>query len=493
MSTLASPNVTVKQPNHHHLFQRHQGNSNSNSNSNNADVPQPKPQKQPNWAEFYKNGYPSEIIVISDDEDEAGNETVVVATKRKRKVTPHTTLKKLCHDISYSPPSRPIVKVREVQVPRVRDSIPDTSDSACDDADGHLVIKPTTTLADGRFKVDKVLGQGTFGKVVSAYDVKNKVSCAVKIIRAVPKYRDASKIELRVLTTLAVSDPKNRQRFIHLRECFDYKDHICIVTDLLGMSIFDFLKSNKYLAFPASHVQSFAKQLLSSVAYLHNLGLVHTDLKPENILLRDSTSYMGELRNHPKYTTRRVLNDTRIHLIDFGSAVFNDEYHNSVVSTRHYRAPEIILDVGWSFPCDIWSIGCILVEFCTGEALFQTHDNLEHLALMQRVIGKPVDRRLLHQARMQKSSGAELLNAVGKINYPNSTTKKGSEKHVQATRLLAAQLNCNAIPHMSDASPMFWESFLDLLNRIFEYDPLERITAREALDHPWLKIPVNGV
>mgnify|MGYP005734442977 FL=1 len=58
-----------------------------------------------------------------------------------------------------------------------------------------------------------------------------------------------------------------------------------------------------------------------------------------------------------------------------------------MVSTRHYRAPEVILGLGWSFPCDIWSVGCIVVELATGEALFQTHDNLEHLAMMERVLG----------------------------------------------------------------------------------------------------------
>jgi dual-specificity kinase len=55
------------------------------------------------------------------------------------------------------------------------------------------------------------------------------------------------------------------------------------------------------------------------------------------------------------------------------------------VSTRHYRAPEVILGLGWSFPCDLWSVGCILAELATGDALFQTHENLEHLAMMERV------------------------------------------------------------------------------------------------------------
>lgn len=48
--------------------------------------------------------------------------------------------------------------------------------------------------------------------------------------------------------------------------------------------------------------------------------------------------------------------------------------------------------LGWSFPCDMFSIGCILIEFFTGEALFQTHGNLEHLAMMEIVMGKmPID------------------------------------------------------------------------------------------------------
>ena len=104
-------------------------------------------------------------------------------------------------------------------------------------------------------------------------------------------------------------------------------------------------------------------------------------------------------------TQRRVLLDTEIRLIDFGSATFQDEYHSSVVSTRHYRAPEIILGLGWSFPCDIWSIGCILVEFFTGDALFQTHENLEHLAMMENVVGSRIDSHLVTQVNKMTRNG----------------------------------------------------------------------------------------
>lgn len=139
---------------------------------------------------------------------------------------------------------------------------------------------------------------------------------------------------------------------------------------------------------------------------MHDLNLIHTDLKPENILLLDD-SYQTFTYNRKipsssttvsrKATQRRVLLNSEIRLIDFGSATFQDEYHSSVVSTRHYRAPEIILGLGWSFPCDIWSIGCILVEFFTGDALFQTHDNREHLAMMEAVIGSRIDTHLVQE------------------------------------------------------------------------------------------------
>jgi dual-specificity kinase len=116
-------------------------------------------------------------------------------------------------------------------------------------------------------QVTRLLGQGTFGKVVQARDRKRGGSLvAIKIIRSVQKYRDASRIELRVLSTLKANDPENRNRCIHLRDCFDYRGHICIVMDLLGQSVFDFLKANHFVPFPNSQIQSFARQLFTSVA-----------------------------------------------------------------------------------------------------------------------------------------------------------------------------------------------------------------------------------
>ncbi|KAI9797360.1 MAG: dual specificity protein kinase kns1 [Piccolia ochrophora] len=391
---------------------------------------------------------------------------------------------------SYCPPPKPPVKEGDVYVPVVHDQSY-MKHQKVDDDDGHYIVQPDSDLTE-RYQICRLLGQGTFGKVVEAYDKRERTKCAIKVIRSVQKYRDASRIELRVLKTLSSNDRKNRNKCIHLRHCFDFRNHICIVTDLLGQSVFDFLKANSFVPFPSSQIQSFARQLLTSVAFLHDLNLIHTDLKPENILLVDS-AYQTFTYNRqiPSSSTtinrssrhRKVLLDTEIRLIDFGSATFNDEYHSSVVSTRHYRAPEIILGLGWSFPCDIWSIGCILVEFFTGDALFQTHDNLEHLAMMESICGGKIEAKLIRQVNQSArghggNPASKYFIRNTRLDYPSSDTSKASKKYVKAMKRL---------PEIIPNTNQFNRLFIDLLRKIFLYDPKLRITAKDALKHPWFK------
>ncbi|KAF1985206.1 kinase-like protein [Aulographum hederae CBS 113979] len=406
----------------------------------------------------------------------------------------------------YVPPPNPPIKAKEVYVPVIEDRH-SVKGHKVDDDDGHYIVQTDADLTE-RYQIIRLLGQGTFGKVVEAFDRKKKTRCAVKVVRSVQKYREASRIEIRVLSTLASNDKPNRNKCIHMRDCFDFRNHICIVTDLYSQSVFDFLKMNSFTPFPSSHIQSFARQLFTSVAFLHDLNLIHTDLKPENILLvKSDYQTFTYNRTCPSSSTstartarhRKVLLDPEIRLIDFGSATFNDEYHSSVVSTRHYRAPEIILNLGWSFPCDIWSIGCILVEFFTGDALFQTHDNLEHMAMMEPVCGSKVDREIVRavtkaERNSSKNPAVQYVNKQNwdkaatdkthsyfkssKLDYPNPDTPRASKKYVKAMKKLS-----DVIPPTTD----FNRQFLDLLKKVFVYNPDKRITAKQALKHPWFK------
>lgn len=118
----------------------------------------------------------------------------------------------------------------------------------------------------------------------------------------------------------------------------------------------------------------------------------------------------------------------------------------------------------------------------TGDALFQTHDNLEHLAMMEAVCNKRIDNHLIQQVNtMAKRNGgnpaAKFFKRL-KLDYPQPETSRASRRFVKAMKRLE-----EIIPDNNK----FCRNFLDLLKKIFVYDPSDRITAHQALQHPWFK------
>ncbi|KAK8496140.1 hypothetical protein V6N11_061472 [Hibiscus sabdariffa] len=314
-----------------------------------------------------------------------------------------------------------------------------------DDHEGHYVFNLGENLTP-RYKILSKMGEGTFGRVLECWDRQNREYVAIKVVRSIRKYRDAAMIEVDVLEHLAKND-KGTSHFVQIRNWFDYRNHICIVFERLGPSLFDFLKRNKYCPFPVDLVREFGRQLLESVAYMHDLRLIHTDLKPENILLVSSeyVKLPGRKRNSSDET--------------------------------HFRAPEIILGLGWSYPCDMWSVGCILIELCTGEALFQTHENLEHLAMMERVLG-PLPEHMIRRA----NRGAEKYFRRGsRLNWPEGAVSRESIRAVKKLDRLKNMLS----QHVESSR----YSLADLLEGLLKYDPSERLTARQALNHPFFRYP----
>merc|ERR1711936_61111 len=236
--------------------------------------------------------------------------------------------------------------------------------------------------------------------------------------------------------------------------------HMCIAFEILGKSVFDFLKDNAYAPYPLEHVRQMAYELCFSVNFLHRNRLTHTDLKPENILFRNSESEPREADS-----VQQVKNP-EIRLIDFGSATFNHEHHSSIVSTRHYRAPEVIMELGWSQPCDVWSIGCIIFECALGITLFQTHDNREHLAMMERVLGP----------------------------FPGSMSRRTKTKYFQAGKLVwdehssagkYVRENCKSLKKYQQSDQEEHEQLFGLIQAMLTYDPAERIGLDQVLRHPF--------
>ena len=347
-----------------------------------------------------------------------------------------------------------------------------------DNTEGHLEYELGDTLA-GEYKILSLLGEGTFGRVRECRDTITEDVCAIKVIRNVAKYRDAAMTEIEVLTHVALGDPEGGgENFncIKLRRAFDYEGHICMVFDKFGPSLFDFLRTNRYKPFHPQTVQSFGKQLLIAVEYLHSIGMIHTDLKPENILLLN--------KSYRDNKTYRVPVDHTIRLIDFGSTTWHHRHHSAVVSTRHYRAPEIILGTGWSYPCDMWSVGCILLELLSGEALFRTHDNLEHLAMMQHALETSVPSSVASKVHVSKR--IDYFDARDKINWPNEATDAESYSAVGKTGIIRNVIE----KHLGGEARKL---FLDLITRLLEFDPQRRITSKQARDHPFFSINLESI
>eukprot|EP01018_Ginkgo_biloba_P011417 Gb_01586 [translate_table: standard] len=343
-----------------------------------------------------------------------------------------------------------------------------------DDKDGHYMFALGDNLTP-RYKILSKVGEGTFGQVLECWDRESKEFVAVKIVRALQRYREAAMIEIDVLHEVGKHDISG-MRCVQMRNWFDYRNHTCIVFEKLGPSLYDFLRKNNYCPFPIDLVRELGRQLLESVAYMHDLHLIHTDLKPENILFVSSDyvkvpDYKRSL--HDGSFFKRLPKSSAIKLIDFGSTTFENQDHSSVVSTRHYRAPEVILGLGWNYPCDIWSVGCILVELCSGETLFQTHENLEHLAMMERILG-PLPQRMIKKADRRY---AKYFRHGTRLDWPEGAASRES---VRAVRKLS-QLRNLIMEHVDHSAG----AFIDLLQGLLKFDPSERLEAREALRHPF--------
>ncbi|GJV29776.1 serine/threonine-protein kinase AFC2 isoform X1 [Tanacetum coccineum] len=342
-----------------------------------------------------------------------------------------------------------------------------------DDKDGHYVFAVGDNLTS-RYKIHGKMGEGTFGQVLECWDKERKEMVAIKVVRGIKKYREAAMIEVDMLQQLGKHD-KGGNRCVQIRNWFDYRNHICIVFEKLGPSLYDFLRKNNYRSFPIDLVREIGRQLLE---FMHDLRLIHTDLKPENILLVSPEyvkvpDYKGSSRS-PKDSSfsKRVPKSSAIKVIDFGSTTYDRQDQSYIVSTRHYRAPEVILGHGWSYPCDIWSVGCILVELCSGEALFQTHENLEHLAMMERVLG-PLPSHMLKKADRH----AEKYVRKGRLDWPEGAASRESIKAV----LKLPRLQNLIMQHVDHSAG----DLIHLLQGLLRYDPSERLSARAALRHPF--------
>ncbi|KAF9458761.1 kinase-like domain-containing protein [Collybia nuda] len=222
--------------------------------------------------------------------------------------------------------------------------------------------------------------------------------------------------------------------------------HDVIHTETKLVLIFEFCEQDlkKYMdqhgergALDAVTVRSFMYQLLKGTAFCHENQVLHRDLKPQNLLIN------------------RKL---ELKIGDFGLArafgVPVNTFSNEVV-TLWYRAPDVLLGSRtYSTSIDVWSCGCIFAEMISGTPLFRGRDNQDQLLHIMRIIGTPSDAEFQKIAR--DSPEIQLKTYP---RYPPMPLQQVLPK----------------------ASPLA----IDLLEKLLKFDPQERLSAHDALSHPY--------
>lgn len=335
---------------------------------------------------------------------------------------------------------------------------------------------------NARYNLTTLLGDGTFGRVVLAHDrINNNREVAIKIIRDVKRYMENAKIEADILADIRKADPQGTSGCSIMYETFTHDQRFfCLVLEPLGTSLYDFLKSNNFRGFWMQDIQSIAKQSMAALAFLHGqLQMTHTDLKPENVLFE--TTRPPVAARFPRESESSGSSgyvrpaSSRIKLIDFGNATYAHEHHSSIINTRQYRGPEVLLGLGWDEVSDLWSIGCILMELYTGRQLFETHAEIEHMALIQRIIG-PLPESMLDRSSEEvrkRYLARDSRSGRWRLPWPERSSSPGSERHV-----------CSQL-RLRDQAPDRHSSLTDFCAVLLELDPGKRPRAINTLRHPF--------
>ena len=322
------------------------------------------------------------------------------------------------------------------------------------------------TVVAGRYRIVSFLGSAAFSKCVKAVEVGSPMDREVclKIIKNEKDFIDQSLDEIKILR-LIKSQKGWEKNCLDIIDFFYWKEHLIIVTELLLDNLYEFSKFNRNPAnlqapyFTIGRLQRIAKQVCTALDFIHSLNLIHADLKPENILF---SSYSR----------------CEIRVIDFGSSCFRTDKLSSYVQSRSYRAPEVLLGcLPYDCKVDMWSLGCILAELWTGCVLFLNDSSQSLLARIIGIIGA-IPPWMLTTGR----------------NVPSLFLKDSQELYIELDgagvvagkgrllQLLVPKKTC-----LFQRMRIEDDDFLDFLSRLLQIDPDLRMSAKDALEHTWLR------
>ncbi|OHS96972.1 Glycogen synthase kinase-3 [Tritrichomonas foetus] len=285
-----------------------------------------------------------------------------------------------------------------------------------------------------------ILGRGSFGVVYSSMAATGEAVAVKKIKTASNK----TNRELQVLE--ALNSPFCLKLIDHFYSTESDATFLNLVTEIMPESLGRLIRNLHQSKQPLNPLLTklFVYELFAGISHLHSLGICHRDIKTDNCLV------------DPRKGVLKI--------IDYGCAKFMDSSngpHQPYIASRIYRAPELLLNsTSYDNKIDIWAAGCVVAEILLDAIpMFQGCDNDDHLVQIMHVLGRP--------------SASDEASFEHPKPFP------------QVEQICSLE---NALPLSTD------ENLLELLRRIFVYNPNKRPTAEECMRSPYFdELFVEGV
>lgn len=287
------------------------------------------------------------------------------------------------------------------------------------------------------FSYSKCLSYGPSSEVHCVVDKRCDKKVTIKRLSAPFQDKDSAKRTFREIKLLKHVKHENIIELLDIYtpdESTGKFDSIYIVTPYIDMTLSHILSGKTLLT--DYQLELVVSQILRGLGYLHLAGIIHRDLKPSNVALKENL----ELK-----------------ILDFGLARTVDLTMTGYVTTRWYRAPEVITNwEHYTLAMDVWSLGCIFAELMNGKVLLPGTDYLNQLDLTLKLVGTPSDDLLLKVACPEAVEYIQTRPFAQKLSFQNRFQGRDPE-------------------------------LINLVELMLYFDPWSRITAEQAMSHNYLK------
>ena len=296
----------------------------------------------------------------------------------------------------------------------------------------------------GRFTKLEKLGEGTYGVV---YMAKEKQTGSLVALKRMNPAAEEEGVPATTIREICLLKELHHENIVRLYDVMFQSPKLTLVFEYCEYDLKKYIDSKPAKKLDIeTEVKPFLKQMLAGLHYMHSKSVVHRDMKPQNLLLSSNK----ELK-----------------LADYGLARVEGipvkKYTHEAV-TLWYRPPDVILgSANYGLAVDLWSVGCIFAEMITGNPLFNGHTDQEQLQKILRMLGPPTRENW------------PTLNS-----YPSTKSLLPPESIRNDVAMLGDYIRTTELSQLTPDG-------LDLLKRMLAYEPSRRITALEALNHPFLQ------